>query len=296
MSPRVYHCPSCGRRYTVDLQRFAVSKVVVICGSCEQDFCPDEQAHSESEALAHVAGQLSVLVAHEAPAVTASVGRIVRRAGYTPRFVTQGSQVIAAFDAAMIDRPVALVLDVGIPDPFAFDVVAALRENAQTKKLPIILLASVFDPARYKRRPNSLHGADAYLELHHVPDRLPSLLQTLIGDAPLQKDAATSSPRIHTPEQRADAEAIRQGGRVRGEQAAFVEARRVVSDMALYSEAEFASAAVSGKDSAGFSDILQAGEQTFLQAVKGLSLSQPEQVFARAVDEILDSFRRRGGL
>lgn len=296
MSQRVYHCPGCGRRYSVDLERFSPQQVVIICGSCEQDFCPNVQNNSKIEELEHIPGLPSVLVAHEAPAVSASVGRIVRRSGFTPRYMSKGSQVIAAFDPAMVDKPMALVLDVGIPEPFAFDVVAALRSSEQGQKLPIILLASVFDPARYKRRPKSLHGADAYLELHHVPDKLPILLQKMLDKTSPDANDAISSKRLHTPEQRADAEAIRQAGRVHGKQAAFVEARRVVSDMALYHEQEFAKAAVDGLDTAGFADVLQGGKQTFFQAIQGLSLHEPEQVFVQAVEEILDSFRRRGGL
>lgn len=288
MRQKVFHCPSCGRRYHLDVERFADQQVVVICGNCEQPILPNQEAAQEVEASGYVPGRPSILIAHEAPSVCATVGRIVRGAGFAPRYVARGAQVLAAFDPAMIDRPLALVLDVGIPDPFAFDVISSLRASSSTAQLPIVLLASVYDPTRYKRKPTTLHGADGYLELHHVPDRLPGLLASLLEGHKEQFDLAP-----HTPEQRANAEAIRQGSLPHGAHPARVEARRVVSDMALYSEAEFARAAVHGLDVEGFAQLLEQGRQAYEQAIQGLPMPEKD-LFLEAVEEILQSFRVRG--
>ncbi|SHI71968.1 hypothetical protein SAMN02745165_00661 [Malonomonas rubra DSM 5091] len=68
-------------------------------------------------------------------------------------------------------RQLVLLVDVAFEGIFPFQLIDEL-----TTKGPgdcrIILLSSVYNRTAYKKRPDSLYGADAYLELHHIGDRL----------------------------------------------------------------------------------------------------------------------------
>lgn len=232
----VVFCPGCGRRYALAPDTLAKAGATLVCGTCETVFNP--QPNSPRAAAPAVAKpsdvvRRTVVVAHESPAVCATVGRVLEEAGYIPRYVHDGARAVAAFDPALPDRPAALVLDVGVPEVLAFQAASIIKARPGGDKIPIILLASVFERTRYKRKPTSLHGADTYLELHHVPDRLGALLQDL-----LDHNRPPPSYRGHLPVERARADALRgmEHTAVETEEARNI-ARRLVSDVALYQEA-----------------------------------------------------------
>jgi CheY-like chemotaxis protein len=77
-------------------------------------------------------------------------------------------------------KPQGIVLDVGLPGIYGFDLCERLKNNPDTKSIKIVLLSSVYDMRRYKRTPMTLYGADDYIEKHHIPDLLPGKLNKLI--------------------------------------------------------------------------------------------------------------------
>lgn len=290
MTRRILHCPECGRRYHVDEQQLAARELLVLCGNCGSAFTPHPEPESTATEPAAAESGDSVLVAHESPSVCNNVGRVVRESGYVPRYVHSGAAALAAFDEALLDMPKALVLDVGIPDVFAFEVVAALRHRPRLEKLPIVLLASVFDPTSYKRRPSSLHGATAYLELHHVPDRLPVLL-----NEHLRGDQAGSPYRGHLPGEYARAEAIRVGTTTAGSDRALAVARRIVSDIALYSERDILDALASDVGSQRLEQIFGAGRKVYDETMAGVD-DIAGKPYDEAVQAMCESMRRRSSL
>lgn len=234
----VLFCPSCGRRYALAPSVLVGPHLLLLCGACETPFSPEQGAASARPGSLPAprvqTGRPTVLVAHDSPAVCATLGRVLEEAGYVPRYVHDGARAIAAFDASLPDHPVALVLDVGIPEVLAFQVCTILKARPDAAGVPVILLASVFERTRYKRRPTSLHGADAYLELHHVPDRLGELLHGLLDKQQV------SDIRGHLPVERARADALKpagEGAPAPDPDSARALARRLVSDVALYHEA-----------------------------------------------------------
>jgi predicted Zn finger-like uncharacterized protein len=236
----VVFCPECGHRYALKPDALAQPGLKVLCGTCESVFTPgDKPAPRPVTAVGAV--RQTVVVAHESPAVCATVGRVLEDSGYAARYVHDGARAVAAFDASLPDHPVALVLDVGVPQVMAFQVIQILRGRPGAGAVKIILLASVFERTRYKRRPTSLHGADGYVELHHVPDRLGGLLTDLLHAQ------STPAPRTHLPVERAVAESLRPASEpVLGEEGARGLARRLVSDVALYHEGAMANALKEG--------------------------------------------------
>lgn len=237
----VVFCPECGHRYAIKPDVLALTGLRLLCGTCESVFVPGQKP-ARAAAPAAVQARPTVVVAHESPAVCATVGRVLEESGFAARYVHDGARAVAAFDASLPDHPVALVLDVGVPQVMAFQVIQILRGRPGAEKLKIILLASVFERTRYKRRPTSLHGADGYVELHHVPDRLGGLLSDLLSSQ------QSPTPRTHLPVERAVAESLRPGPEpVTGADGARALARRLVSDVALYHEAAMAGALKDGK-------------------------------------------------
>ncbi len=69
-----------------------------------------------------------------------------------------------------------LFLDVAFSGMFPFDLI----EKAKAQQTKVVLLPSVYNRTAYKKKPGSLYGADAYLELHHIGDQLLGLFAELV--------------------------------------------------------------------------------------------------------------------
>jgi DNA-binding response OmpR family regulator len=235
VTDRVVYCPSCTARYDVARSLIEDAPVVLLCGACghaaRAGAFEDAEAQSVTSAPPKPIDEAQkprVVVGHEVPAATRSVAHALRRAGFAPVFVSRGEQVLAACDPAMPERPVAVILDVAIPGVLAFEVIEQLRAHPATRAMPIVLLASVFERTRYKRRATNLYGADAYLELHHVPDRLGALVEALIAQR------AAPDERLQAPVERARAATLRGTVETVDDDALRRYARRLLSDVVLY--------------------------------------------------------------
>jgi hypothetical protein len=119
-----------------------------------------------------------VVVSHDDPDVAAAVVAAVAVAGADAVVVTaQG--VLPSCDPLLPLRPSALVLDVGLTAPYVFEVVEVLA--SRTARMPVVLLAAVHNPARYRRRPTLSHGVDAVVDVPEVAAALPPVLVRLLA-------------------------------------------------------------------------------------------------------------------
>ena len=245
--PLVLRCPSCQTRFEVAPEKLAGEEsVLVLCGMCGETFRSDDEnlpadERVRADDVARDALAPRVVVGHEHPAAARTLATVLRRGGYSPLLVRDGAAVLQACDPAMPAPAIAVCIDVAVPEVMSFEVIAHLRSMPQTKEMPVILLASIFEKTRYKRLPNRLYGADAYLELHHVPDKLVSLLDTL-------RNKSTPSPdRVQAPSHRAAAAPLRTLEGATGEVPVRTLARRLISDVALYHGDEIARGVGEGK-------------------------------------------------
>jgi DNA-binding response OmpR family regulator len=174
---------------------------------------------------------VKVLVAHESPTTREVIRHLLVDAGYQVVAVADGRAAVAA----LAERPEAMVLDVGLPDVLAFEVVEEARHRSSGTR--IVLVASVYNRTSYKRRPTSLYGADDYIEQHHIPDALVTKIARLLGAPP---PAHTVDPHADTPDGRAiRSENESRLAAVQADEARRVEraqrlARLIVADVALY--------------------------------------------------------------
>ncbi len=264
----IIFCPACGARYVVDAALLVAQDLGVLCTACgKASRLGDSDADAVNSSAERLAGALTeslwprVVVGHEVPAAARAIADTLRRGGYAPVCVRSGDEVLAAVDPTMPAQPSAVVLDVGIPGVLAFEIIEALRGSPLTASIPVILLASVYERTRYKRRPNRLYGAAAYLELHHVPDRLVAVVDEVLNNT------LPTLERQQAPVDRARAAGLRldspDASDVDGARAL---ARRLLSDVALYHGDEVARGIRQGAPFGGIDDAVCAARDLHARA------------------------------
>jgi predicted Zn finger-like uncharacterized protein len=281
-SQTLIFCPACGARYTVERELLDGAGLRVLCGTCGGGFRADEAKQQavpkEAKAPLELLAAPRVVVGHAVPSAARTVAGVLKEGGYAPVLVKSGEQVLQAIDPALPAPCEAVVLDVGIGGVLAFEVIEHLRAHPDTQRLPVVLLASVYERTRYKRRPNQLYGADAYLELHHIPDRLVRVLDAL------RAGEVAPETWLQAPADRARAAPLRGQPPMLDEQGKRVLARRLLSDVALYHGDEVARGVAEGAPLAYVGDAVEAARQLFEETCgdrDGLFATELEELTAR---------------
>jgi predicted Zn finger-like uncharacterized protein len=190
----------CGAKLRIDDTKIGDRGVRVRCPRCGNILFARKQAETQEtfvtpkSACAPSSTGPVVLIAHDSAVVRDSICSVVSDAGFGVDTAANG---VEALKKAAEKKPRALVLDVGLPGIYGFELCERLKENPQTSNIKIILVSSVYDMRRYKRTPVSLYGADDYIEKHHIPDFLPAKLQKLIY--PEQYASVPATPPGHAP-------------------------------------------------------------------------------------------------
>ncbi len=193
----IVRCPSCAARFRLDREKLAGKRVTMRCARCRTPFTV-ELPHSP---LKNAAKMVRVMIAHSDPELCGTVKKIVEDAGFEGVLGHSGAEVLSLMDAAL---PHVAVIDVALQGLYAFEVVDTVRRRPGLSNVKIILLSSVYNKAAYKRSPNSLYGADDYIEKHHIPDDLIiKINRLLVGAAPAtgpsKKDEVEKSGGQLTP-------------------------------------------------------------------------------------------------
>jgi predicted Zn finger-like uncharacterized protein len=191
----------CGAKLKIDDAKIGEKGVKVRCPRCGNILSVQKTPREGREsALPKRNAALSgaaplVLVAHDSEVVRNMVSTVLVDEGFAVDTAADGLETLKK---ATEKRPRALVLDVGIPGIYGFEVCERLKGEKDTGDIKIVLLSSVYDMRRYKRTPDSLYGADDYVEKHHIPDHLPVKLRKLLSperNTPLPGAAAKPSRR-----------------------------------------------------------------------------------------------------
>jgi CheY-like chemotaxis protein len=247
-------CPSCGAMFTwsTDSDTSGRQPTVLLCSQCRV------ASHVNTNVSEPMANQGRIVIGHEMPAAVRIVSTVLQQHGYDTMSVRDGGQLVAACDPTFGTQVVGVIVDVAIPGLMSFEVISALRANPATAHLTIILLASVFERTRYKRTPLSLYGADGYVELHHVADGLPQLLEQSLArsDTPAQ--------RLQSPGERAVGAGFRLD--IDAASSGPLLARRMLCDLALYHEPEVAAGMRAGNVWARLIEPLDGARRAFIAA------------------------------
>jgi CheY-like chemotaxis protein len=156
-------CPDCEKKLRINTATYAGKKLSLTCRHCGQNF------------PCLVPNASKFLVAHGEPDVCRTIQKICR--GDLGEIQTCSDAQMAR---QLLDRQIftALLLDVALPGAFPFQLIDEIHRSGDPTI--IVLLPSVYNRTAYKRKPSSLYGADGYIELHHLSDRLIPLLHELL--------------------------------------------------------------------------------------------------------------------
>ncbi len=254
-------CPKCKTKYRIGDDMPGKQGTVLRCSKCRCLFRisakPGSPAPS-TDAADRAEKRIKVLVANESSMFCSTVEKVLSGEPFDVFARNDGRSALSAIEEMMPD--VALI-DVALPGMYGFEVCEAVRKNPATASVKIILIAAIYDKTRYKREPNSLYGADDYIEKHNIPDMLAAKIYRLFsgGKSPEKVDSdgadGEESGQAVTRElsgrEKEELESTRKAIRhdevlesgaaalVRDDEAHFKArrlARIIVSDIALYNE------------------------------------------------------------
>ena len=197
-------CPSCKTRFSLDDGKVGEEGIKLRCSKCRAIFRvvrkaapPSEQAPVQppvppkevsperekpiapaATAPAPANDRIKVVVAHESASFCAAVQRVLAPEPFDVFIYNDGRETLNAIEQLL---PSVVLLDVALPSMYGFEVCDAVRKNPALAAVKTILIASIYDKTRYKRSPQSLYGADDYIEKHHIPDSLAAMVYRLVA-------------------------------------------------------------------------------------------------------------------
>lgn len=174
-------CPNCKNRFNID-PAIAQDNKKLRCSSCRAVFGLVRKAPREQAVAAAVPAKLKVVIANESVPFCEAVQKVLSSEPFELFICNDGKE---ALETVQRIRPELLLLDVALPTMFGFEVCERVRQDPALAGVKIVLIASIYDKTRYKRSPNSLYGADDYIEKHHIPDSLiPMIYRLASGSVP----------------------------------------------------------------------------------------------------------------
>lgn len=242
----IVSCPDCTARMQIkfDRERLNGKRVTIRCAKCRHVF--KTEIKDTASAQSSKSNGLRVLVAHSDSELCDVVASILTREGISFSICHDGEAALKSLDST---PPQVALMDVALPGLYGFEVVEKVRKRPGLENVKIILLSSVYNKAAYKRTPQTLYGADDYLEKHHIPDSLITKIQRLVTgvspqEAPLPQESQEEVDKgeeqfqseMNTKLREADEhETGTDAGSVDLEKAQRL-ARIIVSDIALYNQ------------------------------------------------------------
>ena len=120
---------------------------------------------------------IDILIAEDEPSILESLDFILRRAGWTIGSVTDGDAVLEGVRRL---RPRVLVLDVMLPKRSGFDVLKHLRADAETERLPVLILTA--KGQQQDRRIAEELGANGFVTKPYSNAEVVGAVRQLLGE------------------------------------------------------------------------------------------------------------------
>lgn len=172
-------CPTCKKKYNIDESKLPQSGMKARCFGCSNVFeikppVIVETPHALKEDIK------KVVVANSSKAVCDAVAMVVsKESGFVVFKETDG---IDAMNLINKEMPDIVIIDVALPRLFGFEICEQIRATEHLQHVKIILVASIYSKTSYKRKPDTLYGADDYIEKHHIHnDLIPKIHSLLTG-------------------------------------------------------------------------------------------------------------------
>jgi PAS domain S-box-containing protein len=141
---------------------------------------------------AALVGTARVLVVDDNADLREYVGRLLRQQGWTVQAVADGAEALAAVRAA---RPDLLLTDVMMPNLDGFGLLRALREDAATRSIPVIMLSA--RAGEESRVEGLVAGADDYLVKPFSAQELVARVATHLQLARMRHEAEADGERLY---------------------------------------------------------------------------------------------------
>lgn len=116
-----------------------------------------------------------ILIVEDSPTQAARLRAVLEAAGYTVRLASNGKEAIACVKKK---RPTLIVSDIVMPEMDGYEFCRAIKENDQTKRIPVVLLTQLSDPDEVRRAVEA--HADDYITKPCAEDFLLSCVERLL--------------------------------------------------------------------------------------------------------------------
>ena len=130
-------------------------------------------AHQENEK------RKRILVVEDNPLSLALLKQLLKVHGYE---ILQTPEGMEAIDLARVEQPDLILMDIGLPDISGLDVTRLLKQDDETKAIPIIAVTAFAMPGDEKKALES--GCDAYIAKPINIDNLLRAIQSILSSSP----------------------------------------------------------------------------------------------------------------
>jgi predicted Zn finger-like uncharacterized protein len=158
----IVSCPRCKTKFNIGDARVPPEGMKLKCSRCHGVFLIKRRptpVPSEGK-------RTRILVAHESETFCLRVGKLLEASNFE---VITAADGIEAMSKLKESHPQLILIDVALPEVFGFEFCDLVRRDERLRDIKIILVASVYDKTRFRREPESLYGADDYVEMHLIP-------------------------------------------------------------------------------------------------------------------------------
>ncbi len=229
-----------------------------------------------------------VLVAHQDDNVIKDCTDVLRAQGYEVLVSKDG---IDAMVKAMKEHPFLVVIDVTLPKIYGFEVCKRIKERKETSDIKVILIGSVYDKDKYRRRPENLHGADDYIETHEIRELLIQKVKNLeAGIKPTTVERKEAPPEQKAPE-RPQPPAPEPASSDEGFERARRLVKTILADILLYNPEKVKEAILNGTFQEVFSAQLNEGLKLYNMRIPE-HIRKQRDIFQEELQNFLESKKR----
>jgi CheY-like chemotaxis protein len=255
-----------------------------------------------------------VLVAIPDAELAKQTAAVLQQRGLRTSMVHDGVEAMLELQRQL---PKAVLLSASLPKMYGFQVCEVVKRNESLRSIVVVLAGSIHHTDRYRREPNELYGADAYIEDPDLPEGLIPVLERM-GIS--MTEVAAPTPEVASPPEPAAPEPLQSApsqplapepappdppALVAAPQAPAAEeddglaeerakaerlARIIVSDIVLYNEEKFADAVARNSVAEVMSPDLEEGRELFRSRIDERVREEQDYLVA----ELLRVARLRG--